>query len=104
MHLRRCQVESFPCTRSDAMTNVITIRSFSKNTRCLYSAYQSLLCKRPLLLSQVPAKTVENPLTWTGRRPLSALWGTHLVQVPAKTAEKPRTWTGNMLFFLKKNV
>ena len=81
MHLRRCQVESFPCTRSDAMTNVITIHSFSKNTRCLYSAYQSLLCKRPLLLSQVPAKTAENPLTWIGRRPLSALWGTHLVQV-----------------------
>ena len=115
------QADSFPCARSDAITNVITIHSFSKNARCLScadtptSANNALLGqvpaktvenpqtwtgRRPLralsgtLLGQVPAKIAENPSTWIGRRPLSALWGTHLVQVPAKIAENPLTWTG----------
>jgi hypothetical protein len=42
---------------------------------------------------QVPAFSAENPYTWIGRRPQSALYGIHLGRVPAKTAENPLTWT-----------
>ena len=42
---------------------------------------------------QVPVFFAENPFTWIGRRPQSALCGIHLSRVPAKTAENPLTWT-----------
>ena len=31
-------------------------------------------------------------MTWIGRRSLNALCGTHLFQVPAKSVENPLTW------------